>query len=198
MTTTNRLITLLLVLTMAAPAAFAQSNLDRETKKELKQFRKNPRAYRDMIRNYEDQIEALSIENNELKEEFSKCDFSRQLFYDSIQYLNALIAEMNAAPQPTQPAQTWAGDESGVHYKVQIGVYEFFDISEYFTPPKDVTADFVDDMYYQYQIGQWSSPSTAEQFAEDVRKLGISDAFVTKWVNGERVYFDYTAWTDED
>lgn len=86
-----------------------------------------------------------------------------------------VMASMNSVP------------EEGVVYKVQFGLYEKFNINKYFEKPRYIGYETVDGLN-RYIISYFSSEEVAMQFVEDVRRMGIKDAFVAKYINGERVY----------
>lgn len=185
----------LFVFAMLMPVedVFGQS-ADKKTKKELKEFMKNPNAYRKMIRGYKDDIEAQEVELNEIKEDYYKVDYLRTVYYDSIQELNAQIAGMTPAPAPTTTftdnSATASTNNSGTDYRVQIGAYKYFDFTHLLSLGEPIGYENIDGIIY-YFLGSWESPYAAYEFAEAMRKLDINDAFVSKYVNGNRVYYDH-------
>lgn len=89
--------------------------------------------------------------------------------------VKTVMAGMNNAPQ------------KGTVYKVQIGLYKQFNINKYFDQPRYIGYEEVDGMN-RYIISYFPDESVATQFVEDVRKMGIKDAFVSKYIDGVRVY----------
>lgn len=75
---------------------------------------------------------------------------------------------------------------AGTTYKIQIGLYKQFNINRYFQDAKDISYEVVDGKN-RYVISGFDNEQTAEQFVEDIRKMGIKDAFVAKYVDGKRV-----------
>lgn len=57
--------------------SFAQSSkeINKRTKKELKQYLKNPQSYRRMIKNQKDEVELLNAEIESIREDFEKADY---------------------------------------------------------------------------------------------------------------------------
>ncbi len=75
----------------------------------------------------------------------------------------------------------------GTVYKVQIGLYKEFNINKYFDQPRYIGYEEVEGMN-RYIISYFPDEEVAKQFVEDVRKMGIKDAFVSKYIDGQRVY----------
>lgn len=86
-----------------------------------------------------------------------------------------VMAGLNNAPQ------------KGTVYKVQIGLYKQFNINKYFEQPRYIGYEEVDGMN-RYIISYFPDEEVAKSFVADVRKMGIKDAFVSKYIDGERVY----------
>jgi len=95
----------------------------------------------------------------------------------------------DADPQVVAKAQTAMSNakQSGTVYKVQIGLYKQFNINKYFEQPRYIGYEEVDGMN-RYIISYFPDEDVAMNFVQDVRKMGIRDAFVSKYIDGERVY----------
>jgi glucan-binding YG repeat protein len=87
----------------------------------------------------------------------------------------------------TSKADMKNAPKKGTIYKVQIGLYEKFNINKYFDEPKYMGYEMVDGMN-RYVVGYFNDETVAESFVKDVRKMGIKDAFVAKYVDGKRVF----------
>lgn len=83
-------------------------------------------------------------------------------------------------------------DENGITFKVQIGAYSK-------QVPEDIAAKFseiktwpIDNKQsnglYIYNIGNFSEPKFAKALKEEVMKLGITDAFITVYRDGVKLY----------
>ncbi|HLP21574.1 MAG TPA: hypothetical protein VK174_14775 [Chitinophagales bacterium] len=77
--------------------------------------------------------------------------------------------------------------QKGTVYKVQIGLYKDFNINKYFDQPRFIGYEEVDGMN-RYIISYFPDEEVAKSFVADVRKMGIKDAFVSKYIDGQRVY----------
>lgn len=82
--------------------------------------------------------------------------------------------------------------EDGITFKVQIGAYskqvpedvalKFSEIKSWPVENKQVNGLFI------YNIGNFSAPSFAKALKEEVVKIGITDAFITVYRNGIKLY----------
>lgn len=75
----------------------------------------------------------------------------------------------------------------GTVYKVQFGLYKNFNITKYFDQPRYIGYEEENGMN-RYVISDFADENLAMNFVEDVRRMGIKDAFVAKYIDGKRVY----------
>lgn len=85
------------------------------------------------------------------------------------------------------PVTTASEPQAGVVYKVQIGVYKRLNTNGVFQEPRCIAHEEAKGMN-RYSIGYFSDENTAKQFMSNIRQMGIKDAFVTKYVDGQRDY----------
>lgn len=92
---------------------------------------------------------------------------------DSMERVNNLLLELS-------PYYT------GVFFEVQIGAFESFDLDDY---KEDLVKMNIDktDQVDQYTLGKFRSLERALAFRQDVRRMGVQDAFVVAKIDGERV-----------
>ncbi len=95
--------------------------------------------------------------------------------------------ETTNGQQVPAPAGLNNAPQSGTVYKVQIGLYKEFNINKYFAEPRFIGYEDVDGMN-RYIISYFPDEEIAKSFVADVRKMGIKDAFVSKYIDGQRVY----------
>ena len=69
--------------------------------------------------------------------------------------------------------------------KFKLGLYRDFDITEYLIQPKFVRSEEVNGLY-RYSLGWFRDYNMAKTFLDDVRKMGITDAFITEYDDGVR------------
>ena len=157
-------------------------------KSKLKDFKKKPETYKSMVTNYDNSIKAKDekMEAMELEIERWKTKYKLDLAAaeDSIAALKKRMTEV-----PNTIVTSGQKLPAGTVYGVQMGNYKFLDITKYFGTDKYMIA-FFDNETHQYVISYFMDKESAEACRKDIRKLGIKDAFVTKYVDGKRVYFD--------
>ena len=77
-------------------------------------------------------------------------------------------------------------EDAGMKYRLQIGLYEQFDITSFLEQIKVVSFEQVDGKF-RYTIGNFNTEEEAEMFKEAVRRMGIKDAFVSYYLDGIRI-----------
>lgn len=117
---------------------------------------------------YENEVKKLLAENEELKN-----------WNDS----SAVAASESATSAATGPT---GSNEKGTVFKVQIGNYKVFNATKHFEKPRYISYE-TDGETNRYVIGSFSDRKAAFGFLEDIKKMGIADAFVAKYINGKRV-----------
>jgi len=76
-------------------------------------------------------------------------------------------------------------------YTVQVGAFKNKDLglySENFVNFKEIKNDDLN----KYALGNFESLVEAEKFREELITLGLTDAFVCSYINGERIYLEKT------
>lgn len=169
--------------------SFAQSTLSKPErkalKKEIKAYKKAPETYKKMKDKNEKTIadQEAEIENlrNQLATEWKKVDS-----------LNALLSESERTIAEFEKSAIDCGKvpSQGTVYSVQVGNYKNLDLRTTFNANKGLrTENYTGGN--AYMIGNFTSVEEAIQFVSDIKKLGISDAFVTQYIDGSRnITFD--------
>ena len=93
-----------------------------------------------------------------------------------VQLLQAQAASLNAKP---------AGAK-GYYYRVQLGAYKFYDIKSKNSSDESFSAESTPEMD-KMTVGLFYTLAEADQFKEDVRRMGIKDAYVVPFKDGKRV-----------
>ena len=140
------------------------------------------------IKRQKDDIAAASAQVAELENKVSdydkqlkKCEEEKNILQGNpspggdTTMVKEIMSAMNATPK------------TGTIYKVQIGLYKEFNINKYFEQPRYIGYEDVDGMN-RYIISYFKEEKIAMDFLEDVKKMGIKDAFVAKYDDGRRVY----------
>ena len=182
-------VSLLISLLIFNTDSFAQTKLTKTErkalKKEIKAYKKNPESYADMKNKNEKKIAGLEeeIENlrNQLTVEWSNVDSLNKALAGAEQTTNEFeSAAVNCGKVPSQ----------GTVYSVQIGNYKNLDLRTTFNANKGLRTESYTGSN-AYMIGNFMTVEEAIQFVTDIKKLGISDAFVTQYIDGNRnITFD--------
>lgn len=99
---------------------------------------------------------------------------------DSLQKANALLLENNT-------------DDVGVHYEIQIGAFNHFDLEKYKRGLQELHAETTIDGTDKLTLGKFKDLNTAKDFLADVREMGFKDAWIVAKENGVRIPFDSEA-----
>ena len=186
--------------------AQAQTELTKEEKQrlkeELKSYMSDLAGYKAKMLDIRSTLDSNEVEIARLKDDLAYAD-TRQAelefkvaAYDTelkkAQQENTLLKAgtvENPDPEVAQKVVTQMNKtpEKGTVYKVQIGLYEEFNINKYFDQPRYIGYEEVDGMN-RYIISYFPEEEIAKKFVADVRKMGVKDAFVSKYIDGQRVY----------
>ncbi len=194
-----------IIFILVSNLAFSQEMTKEEKKRlkaELKSFMKDLAGYHakmqdikitldsneaEIKRMKDDLVAAAALQaetENKLKDfikELERCNAERNILRGNPEpsgdtaLVQEIMATMNATPK------------EGTVFKVQIGLYKEFNINKYFEQPRYIGYEDVDGLN-RYIISYFKDEAVAMQFLDDVRKMGIKDAFVAKYVDGKRVY----------
>lgn len=177
-------------------SAGAQKKLSKEEiksiKKELKNYKKNPNQYLSMKRR----------QRNMIAERDSIIDSLRVGLDDALLRMyekeaNATALQKEIAKLESKITQLQEEAENNVYdsapttdtiYKVQIGIGRDRNLAEYFSVPKLVGTDKVSEGINAFVISHFTTREEAELFKAHIRRFGVHDAFVSKYVNGVRIY----------
>lgn len=154
-------------------------------KKEIKTYKKNPVKWVRMQNSHKKEVKDL---NDALKLQRSKLDASNaqnKELQGQLASLQGKFNELNAkynnllknAPSTVLP--------KGTVYQVQMGYYQHLDLLSFNNKLKTVKAEEIDGAK-RYVIGHFNDVLDAVQFSNDIKSLGISDAFVSQYVDGVR------------
>lgn len=110
---------------------------------------------------------------------------------NSVPATNAFSNGVTSGPTPT-PENGVKYEEAGITFKVQIGAYKN-------QVPNDVASKFLSiktwpvsnvviNGLYIYSIGSFSGLNFAKQLKDEAVSLGISDAFITVYRDGKKLY----------
>lgn len=185
----NKLKILLIIfgLTLGSIASYAQTKAEKKRlKQELKTYKKmSPMEIRSMKLNYESK---LKDKNNQLassKAFQKKADSLQSIINNNSLRVSSLEAQLQAAQNEATSAKK--GVAKGYYYRVQLGAYRNFE-SKAKTSKDDDTylKETVSDMD-KFTVGLFFNLEDADAFKDEMRKLGVKDAFVVPYKDGKRI-----------
>lgn len=181
--------TILLILNIQISNAQTLSKDEKKgIKTQLKEYKKDPAKYKSMIDGYNKKIKSSDTQLEEMKLEVTRVKLRAK---QDLQEANDTIAALQSRLTAAISAQSVSGAKlpSGNSYGVQIGKYKFMDVTKYFGTDKYLNSFKLEDGN-EYVVTFFLDPQAAEALANDIHKMGIKDAFVTKYIDGKRVPYD--------
>jgi hypothetical protein len=162
-------------------------------KKKAKTYAKSPLSLRDDLEAVNKQLKDCNARNKDLQAKL----VSQENTIDSLQAaLSAKIAELSAlntkydklqAAYEAQKNVTDKNIQPGLIYHVQVGAYVHFDMNQHLVHTDKTFEGENRDGMNKYMMGNFRDLANAEAFRDDIRKLGIKDAFVVPYIDGTRV-----------
>lgn len=188
----KNLLTSLSFIVILSSSLFAQ-DLSKEEKKallaEIKEMKKSPEKLLKLKQDLE--FSDIVVEQQtdiiaDLKKEAQQKEIA--LSETKSQLLDA--QEALATAQKTVDNMQRSGSNAplnhdGTKYRVQIGLFKSLDISQMLEDPKFIVHEFIDGVH-RYSIGNFNTEEEAEAFKVQMRKFGLSGAFVSTYTNGLR------------
>lgn len=154
----------------------------KKVKKELRKYKKDPASYVDMMDKKNSTIKDQEAVIEELNNQLIELRNRSKSQSDSMQLLEQKLAKLM---EKYKDATASADLPSGTVYQVQIGYYKKLNLKAFNKRLKYVKAE-QQGGGKRYVIGYFTDLNSAKSFNSDLRKLGVSDAFVTKYVDGKR------------
>lgn len=155
-----------------------------------------------------EQLKRMYDENNSLKSELSSAQSQLSGVQGTISEKDAKIAELteqvrkndaqlNAAKkalakakQDADASQASSGpvyDDSGVVFKVQIGAFRNKDLSKYFDNTENFGGESDADGVQKITLGRFRDYWEADTFKKYLREMGVNDAWIVPYKEGQRV-----------
>lgn len=151
-------------------------------KKEIKTYKKNPEKWVRMQKKHKKEVVNLSDEIIALKAKLTEMEnlrTERERLASELALLKAKYTSLESSmPSTKLPA--------GTVYQVQMGYYEYLDLVSFNEKLKTIKAEDVNGKK-RYVIGHFVNLMDAVQFSNDIKTLGIDDAFVSQYKNGTRI-----------
>ncbi len=191
------LLSLLLLLTTTGFSQGLSKSEKAKLKQELRTYMKDLEGYKTKMEDIEMTLDSNDAQIKRLKDELAYTEMNQTEVTNKV---NAYKREVEKLQTENETLKNWNDstfvasgnidekhEKSGTVYKVQLGLYKTFNINKYFDTPRYIGYETVDGMN-RYIISYFDNEKIATDFLKDIRKLGIKDAFVAKYVDGKRVY----------
>ena len=185
----KHLVTLLAALFLLGGAASAQKLSKEEKhriKKELRSYTKDPAGYKAKMEDVRTTIDSNDAQIKALRDDLAYAAGKQVELENKIADMDKALKEYQAKPVAECP-DDMSKAPMGTVYKVQLGLYKEFNINKYFEQPRAIGYEEVDGMN-RYIVSYFPDEKIAKDFVADIRKMGIKDAFVSKYIDGVRVY----------
>ncbi|MDG1046202.1 MAG: hypothetical protein P8P81_06320 [Bacteroidia bacterium] len=172
------IVTLGLFINQSAQAQELTKTQKRALKKEIRTYKKNPEKWVKMQNQHQTKIKELSDEIARLTGQLETAELTANQLAEQLK-LEQLRYEELEKTIPTSELP------EGTVYQVQMGFYQYLDLVSFNDKLKTVRAEEIDGKK-RYVIGHFENLLDAVQFSNDIKRIGISDAFVTEYIDGER------------
>lgn len=184
----------LFTMIIIATSVFGQDKTERKFwKKEARMYKKNPELLKDLVEANEDmttELEVSEFESDSLKAIISRhenkmTDVNRKLaqaeklLKDQKNLVTKLKEELTAVPKKEEVIK-------GTMYRVQIGAFAKLDLSAY-AGRSDSFQEETHKGMRKYTIGVFKEKKDAEAFRSQIVMIGIRDAWIVKYIDGQRV-----------
>ncbi len=166
-------------------------------KEELKGYMKNPEAYKAKMEANQAALDSNDVQIKQLTQDLASANSKQAELENKLSETDAQLksaqeekGEMTMKTEESSTASNNAptnAPSKGIIYKVQLGIYKTLNINKYFDQQRLIGYEEVDGMN-RYIISYFADEDVAQNFVKDIRKLGIKDAFVAKYIDGTRVY----------
>jgi len=202
-----------IVLLMFLAVAFAQPMMAQKSKddkkkekaeaklwkKKAKTYAKAPLSLRDDLETANKQLKECSDRNKNLQAKFAGLESTIDSLQNILNAKNAEMAALNTKYEKLQAAFeaqksiTVSNIIPGLIYHVQVGAYVHFDMNQHLVQTDKTFEGEAKDGMNKYMMGNFKDLNNAEAFKDDIRKLGIKDAFVVPYIDGTRVTLEEAA-----
>ena len=147
-------------------------------KKEIKTYKKDPEKWVRMMNEHKSTVQDLEDQIASLKLQLKEAQQANLELQTKLDIINDKYAKLvKSMPSTKLPM--------GTVYQVQMGYYQYLDLVSFNNKLKVVKAEEVDGAK-RYVIGYFDDLMDAVQFSNDIKTLGIDDAFVSQYIDGER------------
>ena len=191
---------------MGGMDAKAEKAIKKEWKKRAKGYVKDPLALKEReeyCKSISDINTELTMSKAELEKQVEQLTADLQLKASMVSSLQSQMQEMQMQPGKSKDTKQNENDESttkpshtqkpsktksmdGLVFKVQIGAFENFNLGKYAEGTEGITTE-EDAKLNKYTLGSFGRLQVAEDFKKDIVRMGLKDAWVVPYLNGNRI-----------
>jgi vacuolar-type H+-ATPase subunit I/STV1 len=155
--------------------------LEKEWKNKLKSL--DPLSYKKIV----DDMAALRQENGDLSSKITSLESEVQAKNSELEKLKAENSKLDEEVKSNISKSGAKPNEKGVIFKVQIGAFRNKDLTRYLENSKNFTGEVESDGTKKYTLGYFGDYWEADNFKKYLREMGVSDAWIVAYKNGQRV-----------
>ncbi|HEX9650020.1 MAG TPA: Ezrin/radixin/moesin family protein [Cyclobacteriaceae bacterium] len=162
--------------------------------KKAKEYKKNPESLKNIEeenQSLKSQVSSLNTQLNNLNSQTADKDAKISELQDQLNRSRADLAsaqesvrKMRAEMEAKPPAGNW---DQGLVFKVQIGAFKNKDLSAFFEGNPNITGFTAEDGSQRINFGNFRDYWTADTLKKHLREMGIKDAWVVPFEDGQRV-----------
>ena len=167
-------------MSLIAPQASAQ----KLSKQEKKEWDKRKKALKPLeFKKYVEERDALQKKVNSTDSDVQGLKTQILAKEDEISGLKGTVQRLE---RENSELDVTRKSEKGVVFRVQIGAYEGFDISDYSKDKGDLNIE-KEGKVTKYTLGYFTDYWEADKFKKYVRAMGLKDAWIVAYRDGKRV-----------
>ncbi len=166
-------------------------------KQQAKEYKRNPAALKELVEEHESfqrENRELQLKNTQLEAAMAKHDAEvAQLQQETDRLTSSLAAAQETIMQLRQEREAMASKGTtgnamqGLVFRVQIGAYEKANLSSSLDNPDDNMDLEMQDGLQKIIIGRFRDYADANEMRKYMQKIGIKDAWVVPYRDGQRI-----------
>lgn len=182
-----------LALITASTQSFAQLSKKekKEWKKKAKEYAKNPANLKQLTddkQTADATVTSLNQKVNQMQSSISEKDSKIASLEDQLSELRGQLTAANAELTSLKENPSTSMDFSkGIVFKVQIGAFKNKNLAKYFENNPNFGGEAKDNEPQKLTIGIFRDYWEADTFKKYMREMGVSDAWIVPYRDGERV-----------
>lgn len=166
----------------------------KEWKKKAKEMAKDPEMLKNLVESeaaLQSQVAAMNSEQDAMRSQLNAKDERISSIESDLEQTKSELASAQselATIREDMPQLSGTGEGAipGVVFKVQIGAFRNKDLSKYFDNHPNFAGE-ISDGTQKITLGQFSDYWEADTFKKYLREMGVTDAWIVPYKDGQRV-----------